>query len=344
MQFPKWLIITARIFLVLIAGTLMSGIVYEQASRYSARSNYQPEGELMDINGRQLHVVRKGQGGPTVIFESDLGMSHIVWDSIQMKVASETTTLSYDRYGLLFSETNRNALTAEHFSTQLEAVLKSGNYPKPYLIVGHGLAACFLRPFVQKYPNDIAGIILVDPEHPQYERRMSPSLKTELEDQQRSRRATEFLSGFGFMRTILANQPYFDQLDADHPLNQFHRDNFFRNLPGMFHELNTQKDIRAIAEASSDFGNIPLSIITGTAIHRVTAIEDEQLQKEAYQLWRDLQEEQLALSDESRLILAPESGHLIQVEQPEIVLNTILEHLKFLPASKDTTAAVAPPY
>ncbi|MEN0003785.1 MAG: alpha/beta hydrolase [Bacteroidota bacterium] len=341
MQLPQWLIISGRIALALGAFTLLSGIVYEQTARYLVRSADRPQGTFVEINGHPLHLVKEGEGGPTVVFVPGIGEHHASWKELQSKVAATTTTLNYDRFGLLFSKVNRDPLEADAISKDLEALLEQGDFPRPYILVGQGLASCFLRPFIRSQEDNIASIILLDPEHHEYEKRMSSRLRDYIEKSREPRWWTEFQNGFGFLRSRYKRSPHYDFLHAEDPNNVFYRDNFFRSVPGIFYERKAQESFRELANTYATFGDIPLTIMSGTGTHRTAFIQDQQLQEEAYQLWQDLQKEQLMLSDDSRQVLVAESGAAIHIEQPDAVVRAIKEHLQALEQT-DTQSFVVP--
>ena len=150
------------LFLLLIA----SGVLYEQYARYRAKS-YKIAGDFVDVGGHKLHYLKKGDGEATIIFESgaDFG-GHIVWRNIQEKLSKNFTTLSYDRAGILHSQRGNNPKTCANIAEDLHVMIKKLALPKPYILVGHSLAGVTLRYFVDKYPENVVGAVLLDPAHP----------------------------------------------------------------------------------------------------------------------------------------------------------------------------------
>ena len=174
MKIMKWI---NRIFLGICTLVLFGGISYERISRINASNNIKPTGELVDVGGHQLHVVKKGTGGPTVIFEAGLGGSHLTWNYIQDKISKLTTTISYDRSGILWSERGDNPKTSAAMASELYALLESTKCPKPYIVVGHSFAGVTLRKFISQHRNDISGIVFVDASHPDQMRRLPDQIK-----------------------------------------------------------------------------------------------------------------------------------------------------------------------
>ena len=84
------------ITLILIFVLIILGIFYEQYKKQMSK-HYKVDGNFIDVGGHKLHYVLKGEGKPTVIFESGLDYSgHVIWRTIQEKLSIKFTTLSYD--------------------------------------------------------------------------------------------------------------------------------------------------------------------------------------------------------------------------------------------------------
>jgi hypothetical protein len=93
-----WLIL--KWLLILLIVPLLIGVIYEQYSRYSAKKNFIDKGTYVEVEGVKMHYVKKGEGSPTVVFESGLDfIGHLSWTKVQDEVSKFTTTISYDRGG-----------------------------------------------------------------------------------------------------------------------------------------------------------------------------------------------------------------------------------------------------
>ncbi len=155
-----------QIALILILLLIAVGLLYEQYARYKANS-YKIAGEFVDVGGHKLHYLKKGNGDATIIFETGVEFGgHIVWRNIQEKLSKNFTTLSYDRAGALHSQRGESPKTCASMAEELHILVKKLALPKPYILVGHSLAGLILRSFVDKYPEDVVGAVLLDPSHP----------------------------------------------------------------------------------------------------------------------------------------------------------------------------------
>ena len=155
-----------QIALILILLLIAVGFLYEQYARHKANS-YKIDGDFVDVGGHKLHYLKKGKGNATIIFETGVGFDgHIGWRNIQEKLSKNFTTLSYDRAGVLHSQRGDNPKTCASMAEELHSLVEKLELPKPYIFVGHSLAGLTLRSFVDKYPEDVVGAVLLDPAHP----------------------------------------------------------------------------------------------------------------------------------------------------------------------------------
>lgn len=325
MKLSKWTIYAGRALGVLILGTLMTGIFVEQSARYKAEMKYDPPGDFVDVGGHQLHYFQVGKGGPTVVFEAGLGGEHTVWAEVQPAISEQTTTVAYDRAGMLWSEQGDNPKTNEAISEELYTLLQRINAPKPYILVAHSLAGCYLRPFIRDHEEDLAGVIFVDTSHPAQGDTGSEALQDYMTPEYMPGWWIQFLDGFGFLRTILDEGKRYPDLEDSHPKNLAPVQNRFRSIQGLTAELDQLEANLEAAGQITSFGDVPLTVITGTKPS--PGLERKELKEEFSQVWDDLQADQLSLSTNSRRVLAKESGHMVQIEQPELVIQAIEEML-----------------
>jgi pimeloyl-ACP methyl ester carboxylesterase len=112
----------------------------------------------------RVHI--EGKGGPTVIFENGLGDTLEVWEKVQRAVAADCTrTLSYNRAGYAGSDLARTTRDAETVVAELRNELRDRGVQPPYVLVGHSLGGLYMQYFARQYPNEVAGLVLVDSTH-----------------------------------------------------------------------------------------------------------------------------------------------------------------------------------
>ncbi len=118
----------------------------------------------MDIGeGHKLYLLEKGAGGPTVLFEAGIAATNLNWCHIQETVARFTHTVSYDRGGLGWSGPSRSARTPTNCAAELHDLLERAGMKPPYILVGHSFGGLVMRRYALSYPEEVSGIVLVDP-------------------------------------------------------------------------------------------------------------------------------------------------------------------------------------
>jgi pimeloyl-ACP methyl ester carboxylesterase len=126
------------------------------------RRAYVAPGQLVDVGGRRLHLHCAGSGTPTVVLESGLGETAAYWGWISTALAPDTRVCAYDRAGRGWSD----PAAAEHdgvaVTTDLRTLLDRAHVPGPFVFVGHSSGADYVRIFAGRYPEQVAGMVLLD--------------------------------------------------------------------------------------------------------------------------------------------------------------------------------------
>jgi pimeloyl-ACP methyl ester carboxylesterase len=127
-------------------------------------------GELVDIGGRRLRMVRQGPAAspePTVVFEAGAFGGAAEWAVIQDKIAPRLRSIAYDRAGLGFSDPGPEPRDAQTVVDDLEALLAAAGEPGPYVLVAHSMAPIYAYAFALRHPAWVKGLVLVDATPPE---------------------------------------------------------------------------------------------------------------------------------------------------------------------------------
>ena len=122
-------------------------------------------GKLVDVGGRKLHMNCTGSGQPTVILDGGAPSFAIDWFFVQPDIAKTNRVCSYDRAGSGWSEPSGHQETVDSAVADLHAALRSASEKPPFVLVGAGIGAFFARAYQLLYPEDVAGLVLVDGAH-----------------------------------------------------------------------------------------------------------------------------------------------------------------------------------
>jgi pimeloyl-ACP methyl ester carboxylesterase len=147
-----------------VATLILAGVLYQCIGSWRDRRLYTHAGRLVTIGrGCKLYLLEEGSGVPTVLFEAGIGATSLNWCNIQEAVAQFTGTASYDRSGLGWSSPCRTARTPGNVARELHELLRCAQLKPPYVLVGHSFGGLVMRRYALLYPEDVAGIVLVDP-------------------------------------------------------------------------------------------------------------------------------------------------------------------------------------
>jgi pimeloyl-ACP methyl ester carboxylesterase len=119
-------------------------------------------GQLIDVGGHRLHLHCTGSGSPTVVLQPGGGemSSNMGW--IAPAVARDTRVCVYDRAGRGWSEPADTPQDATQIATDLHTLLQRGHVPGPYVLAGHSFGGLYVLTFAARYPDEVAGMVLVD--------------------------------------------------------------------------------------------------------------------------------------------------------------------------------------
>lgn len=158
----QWLLYPLFGFLLLAA----VGGGYETVREAADANAYPMPGRLIDVGGHSLHLNCTGTGSPTVVIQPGGGdfSSGMAW--IAPAVARQTHVCVYDRPGRGWSEPSESPQDAIQIAIDLHTLLQRGDVPGPYVLVGHSFGGLYVLTYANRYPDEVAGMVLVDSTNP----------------------------------------------------------------------------------------------------------------------------------------------------------------------------------
>src|ERR671911_2864907 len=140
----------------------VAGAIYQAISTELAERAYPPPGEMVDVGDYSLHINCVGQGSPTVLLDAGSGGFSAQWVRVQRQVSGTTRVCAYDRAGMGWSEMGPDPRDARQISSELHTLLSEDGIEGPYVLVGHSFGGMYMQTYAARYPDEVAGVALVD--------------------------------------------------------------------------------------------------------------------------------------------------------------------------------------
>jgi pimeloyl-ACP methyl ester carboxylesterase len=154
----RWLLYPVIAVMVLAS----VGAGYETVREHLDADAYPMAGQLVDVGGHRLHLHCTGSGSPTVVLQPGGGDMSSVMGWIAPAVAVHTRVCVYDSAGRGWSEASDVTQDGSQMMTDLHTLLHRGGVPGPYVLAGHSFGGLYVRIFAAKYPDEVAGLVLID--------------------------------------------------------------------------------------------------------------------------------------------------------------------------------------
>jgi pimeloyl-ACP methyl ester carboxylesterase len=308
--------------------TIVSGIFYEQWSRHDVVNKYPPPGRMIDVGGHKLHLNCTGSGSPTVVMESGWNTTgSLSFVRVQPEIAKSQRICSYDRAGIMWSERRDGTPSAAQIAGDLHRLLENASEAAPYVMVGYSMGGLLIRVFSQQYPQDVAGMVFVEPAHPEAEERFASIEGIEPYEHPRWTRLKErALAETGAMRLFgiwdIPNLPSEAMIANDF-------------IPYGFLAFVEQEvawaDISTAAAGASSFGDMPILVLTGELMFAPPTPEEAadmspeevRILSEARHIHYQLHAELAGLSTNNEHRVIEGSGHSMSIDAPEAVVRGV---------------------
>lgn len=302
-----------RIALALVLFFAAAGFLYENISEARDRRFNPMPGRLVDVRGLKMHIDCTGEGSPAVILETGLGDSYYAWRKVQPDIAKFARVCSYDRAGLGYSDSTSQSRTSKVIAEQLHALLQAAGVAPPYILVGHSMGGFNVRLYTSLYPNEVAGLLLLDSSHPEQESRFPRALG----DMQRGwENQAKFLE-YGLLLGI----PRLLSLCDNDPVQRAAECNFHSGRERV-KEMQAFSESATEAAASGSLGDLPLTVISHDPDKGSNDLPPD-LAQATNAAWEKMQEDLTHLSTRGTRTIAKNSSHYIQVDRPDMVVDAV---------------------
>lgn len=256
---------------------------------------------MVDVGTHGLHAVVMGDGAPSVVIDGGIGAGAEEYESLQTRLAAHTTVVAYDRAGYGESEEGPLPRDSATEAAELRALLEGLGIDGPHVLVGHSLGGLNIQVYAGLYPEDVAGLVLLDP----------PPLK--------------WLRGerFATLREMAAGMTADWQAAADAgggsaDEGERARAGFFRMLASEHREMfDASADL---AEGIVSYGGLPLAVIASGVPNPMFG----EVARDYQDFWIGESRALASKSSGGRFALAEESTHRVHVDAQDLVFESIL--------------------
>src|SRR4051794_18804885 len=286
---------------------IAAGLVGRQgASGAASQGDFAGLVEIGD--GRGMYLECRGSGGPTVVFEAGYRNDADIW-SVQAEpgvtmvlpgVAAFTRACAYDRPGTVLdaehvsrSDPVSMPRSARDIVADLHALLAAAGGPGPYVLVGHSFGGLFVRLYERTYPEQVAGLVLVDALAEGVETRLTPA-------------QWALYARFGFAEPPPGLEGYADLETIDPTVGL--------------------EQMRQAAAAVGKGGRaLPVVVLSKGQPFDLTPWEPLPAEFPAAleRAWRGAQDELAVVTGAERHTIAADSSHYIQIQQPALVIAAV---------------------
>jgi pimeloyl-ACP methyl ester carboxylesterase len=322
-----WLRRGVLLLLTLAAALLAGGWIFQEAATWRQRGQFPPPGRMVATSGRRLHVVASGAGAPTVVFEAPIGGSHLAWAAVAPAVSRHSRVVTYDRAGYGWSDPAPPPRTAGAIVEDLRRMLREGGEVGPFVLVGHSFGGLIVRLYVLRHPEEVEGLVLVDPTHEAMNEQL-PSAKAEAEAFRKTLVGFRLAVRVGALR--LLDMPLGEGSAAWCPaeLRPAARAAGFRTswVDAVAAEVDgLDASLGQTAEAAASAGPLPLG--DAPVVILSSGRPSEPPGWDDYEATLRLHHDLLRMSSHSRHQVVEGAGHFIQVDRPDVVTSAIREVL-----------------
>lgn len=244
-----------------VLGIMSAGaaVAHAVASR-NERRHMNPPGRMVEVQGRRMHVSATGTNGPTVVLETGASGYFGAWEWVQNEVGKHTRVVSYDRKGLGFSESATGKRDAFSLARELDELLSRSGEKPPYILAGHSFGGLLVMAYAHLFPQKTAGLVLVDPSHPEQTAR-NPVLRKSMQRFRTFLHIASAASHFGVMRLTKTLSAMTEGLSDSERARGRAFLGTSRHLQSTARELDAWKETTDQTRAVQ-FGNLPLIILS----------------------------------------------------------------------------------
>jgi len=285
-------------------------------------------------SGRSINYLCTGVGSPTVILTAGMNDSTFVWHGVQPQMSETGRVCSWDRAGVGFSDASPEVQDTQHVEQDLEDWLAAADIAGPFIMVSHSMGSFETMVFAERQRSSVVGVVLVDPSYPGQMTEFAIASPRFFGETVPPMMAAEMENWRGCVRELSDNLPDKPFCDLIHqPGHPFYAPVEEVNQARMADAASLQNqlslmeqfdgaDAEQVARALTDFGDIPIIVLTAD-LSLPPDFADEMPAVRA--AWTAMHDRYAGLSGRGVNRLVEGSEHYIFWTHPEAVIGAVSE-------------------
>ncbi|MFS0871909.1 alpha/beta fold hydrolase [Paenibacillus xylanilyticus] len=297
---------------------LLTGTAYEAYQSTQDMKSYTPPGKLYEVSGRNMHLYTAGKGTSTVVMASGWGTPnpYVDFSPLYDRLKSHVKIAVYDRFGYGYSDYTERPRDIDTIVEEVHELLRKSGQRPPYIMVGHSLGSLETVRFAQMYPDEVAGMVMIDGGSPEY------YSTVEMDTPEWYFDSARFLVKTGIARTLLHSDRMMATLVIDPELvaERMKKAATISTLKHAYNDNVMDEIRRSKINAARVLGNkeefsFPLTILT---------VGSDQ-PSEGSRAWEADQANFASWSKQGNQQIVPHAQHYIHNSQPDVVAGAILK-------------------
>lgn len=144
-------------------------IIFSNLSKKYEENQYVYPGQLVTVENKKIHVFIQGTSDNTIVLIPGLGTAAPVLDYEPLinELSKKNKVVVVEPFGYGWSDLTDSERTVENITHELREALKQVNVDEPFVLMAHSLSGIYSMYYANKYPDEIKGIVDIDPTLPQ---------------------------------------------------------------------------------------------------------------------------------------------------------------------------------
>jgi pimeloyl-ACP methyl ester carboxylesterase len=297
-----------------VGAAALASSVYQEVAAALDRRRFVPPGRLVSVNDRMVHLLEAGKGPPTVLIVPALGGGVLSWERFQRDLAATMRVVVYDRAGIGWSDPpGRGRRTCDDRADEIRGLLDAARIEPPYVLLAHSIGGIYARRFAVRYPDGVAGMVLVDSSHEnQAGRRGVDGWPYGRSDYYKNALKWQCdILGVQRLRAVFGLLKELDEDTASEAVPE-HAAAYRASMLSSRERRAAVSEMLLMSTLSGSpppLGSLPLTVITAG--------------KNQTPGWQLMQDELAALSDNSVHVVAEGASHYVHHDGPEIIIDAV---------------------